>query len=863
LSFIDKYDPAWSIDSQLGEGGFSKVYKIVKEEFGHKYYSAMKVIPVPQSSSELRELKDNGLFGDSLNTYISQMAKDLINEINLVKEFEGTTNIVNYEDHKVIPKEGEPGYLILIRMELLESLAAIIRSRTLGEDDVLKVGTDICRALELLEMRKVIHRDVKPENIFLSKFGNYKLGDFGIARQIEKTMSGMTITGTKNYMAPEVFKGHEYGATVDLYSLGIVIYRILNGGRVPFLPPQTTVLRPSDIEAAFNMRMRGEPLPFPDGASPELSRIILKACAYEHRDRFASASEMRVALEEYAQSKISQKVAFKSPAPKPVNPVVEPKPVIPAIKPKPSVEVSPSAGSGFGSSDESTVKPSAPKPVIKPTPPVAPKSVAEVPPSTDGDIAINGELYFRNIDHIDIQHKKMTSEDLAKLKFFTKLRSLLLYQCELNDISLLSELINLKELYLHYNQITDIRPLWGLKNLKELVLHSNQITDISPLSGLKKLEKLLMSSNQITDMIPLSGLNNLKKLNLGHNHIIDISPLSGLKKLEYLRLDNNQTIDLRPLSGLKKLKELWLSENQITDIRPLSGLNILGQLYLDNNQITDVGSLSGLKKLYKLHLEANQITDIRPLSRLRLIELHLGANQITDLSPLFGLDNLKELWLSENQITDLRPLSGLHNLKILLFSSNQITDLRPISGLHNLKTLWLSSNQITDLRPISGLKNLEELFLSRNQITDLRPLSGLKKLKSLNLDNITTTTDLSPLLKCLELDYNQITDISLLSGPKKLEELALCENQISDLSPLSGLKKLEKLWLSSNKTTDLRPLSGLKKLKELKLDYNQITDISSLAKLTNLTTLFLYANPIPNDQIDNLQIALPRCHIHF
>ncbi|MDR1639770.1 MAG: hypothetical protein LBT59_08765 [Clostridiales bacterium] len=112
MSFIEKYDPAWSIDSELGEGGFSKVYKIVKEEFGNKYYSATKVIPVPQNSAELKDLKKNGLLGNSFTlTYLRwQKAKDLINEINIVREFEGTTNIVNYEDHKVIPKRNaSPG----------------------------------------------------------------------------------------------------------------------------------------------------------------------------------------------------------------------------------------------------------------------------------------------------------------------------------------------------------------------------------------------------------------------------------------------------------------------------------------------------------------------------------------------------------------------------------------------------------------------------------------------------------------------------------------------------------------------------------------------------------------------------------
>jgi serine/threonine protein kinase len=528
-----------------------------------------------------------------------------------VREFEGTTNIVNYEDHKVIPKEGEPGYLILIRMELLESLAAIIRSRTLKEDDVLKIGMDVCRALERLEMSKVIHRDIKPENIFLSRYGDYKLGDFGIARQIEKTMSSMSRKGTYNYMAPEVFKGLKYGATVDLYSLGIVLYRILNSGRVPFLPTHATVLRPSDKEAAFNKRMRGDPLPPPDGASPELSRIILKACAYEHKDRYASASEMRAALKEYAQAKISKDVKLKSVEPKPVTPVVESKPIIPVIEPKPVIPViepkpvtpvikpkplnPPSTVNGFDSSDESTVKRPAPKPVIEFAPPVKSKSVAEVPPLSDrtfsiydsedepideirsatnrnkphssklgmiiglgvavafvvflvaffqtpkdpSTIIINGNVYSESDTSISIYDTNLYSNDLTKLKSFTKLRELTLVRCKLTDIKPLSELKSLEELNLYGNQITDISPLSGLKNLEKLNLFNNQITDTSPLSKLKNLELLDLSSNQITDISPLSKLKNLKNLYLFQNQITDISILSKLTHLTILALSDN------------------------------------------------------------------------------------------------------------------------------------------------------------------------------------------------------------------------------------------------------------------------------------------------------------------------------------
>ena len=74
-------------------------------------------------------------------------------------------------------------------------------------------------------------------------------------------MSGLSKKGTYTYMAPEVFKGEEYGPSVDLYSLGIVMYRYLNKNRTPFLPPFPDPISPRDRDEALRLRMSGEKLP--------------------------------------------------------------------------------------------------------------------------------------------------------------------------------------------------------------------------------------------------------------------------------------------------------------------------------------------------------------------------------------------------------------------------------------------------------------------------------------------------------------------------------------------------------------------------------------------------------------------------
>jgi len=303
---ITQYAPlwgSWHIESLIGEGSFGKVYKVHKEEFGKTYYSAVKIISIPQSDVDLRHMRNEGLDEVSVKSYFQAFVSDILQEIDLMSQLRGNSNIVSFEDHKVIERTDGFGWDILIRMELLQSLSERCTEQPMDEAEVVKLGIHICRALELCARTKTIHRDIKPDNIFVSAYGDYKLGDFGIARQIERTMTGLSKKGTYTYMAPEVFKGDEYGASVDFYSLGIVMYRLLNKNRTPFLPSFPAPIMPADRDSALQRRMKGEALPSIPGVSDALNAIILKACAFDRKERFASATEMREALETYAAKK--------------------------------------------------------------------------------------------------------------------------------------------------------------------------------------------------------------------------------------------------------------------------------------------------------------------------------------------------------------------------------------------------------------------------------------------------------------------------------------------------------------------------------------------------------------------------------
>ena len=287
--------PGWGIVRPIGSGSYGTVYEIARDDGIVRERAALKVITIPQSKNEIEELYDEGYDGDSVTATFKTYLNSIVKEYTMMRELGGSANVVKCDDIRYIQHDDGIGWDIYIRMELLTPLKKAL-GKTVNEAEVVRIGKDICRALMLCARRDIVHRDIKPENIFVSETGDYKLGDFGIARTMDKTTSA-TVAGTYDYMAPEVYYGKKYGASVDVYSLGMVLYWLLNERRIAFLKPSETPPSATEKEEARAKRLRGDPLPPPAHGSLELRRIVRKACAFEPRDRYRSAEELLEALE--------------------------------------------------------------------------------------------------------------------------------------------------------------------------------------------------------------------------------------------------------------------------------------------------------------------------------------------------------------------------------------------------------------------------------------------------------------------------------------------------------------------------------------------------------------------------------------
>lgn len=286
--------PGWETIRLLGRGSFGAVYEIQRSFFSHTERAALKIISIPQNESDIQEMYRDGYSQESVARHYESYLRNIVKEYALMTEIKGHTNIVYCDDLKCVQHDNKIGWDIYIKMELLQPLTDVIGD-TVDEHTVVQIGCDICSALALCRERNIVHRDVKPQNIFVSPDGNYKLGDFGIARTIEQTTCGAK-TGTYKFMAPEVYNLQPYGSRADICSLGLTLYWLLNERRMPFWPSPPQIPTVSEVENALYRRFSGEQIPPPAHGCEALKRIVLKACAFEPGERYASAVEMHEAL---------------------------------------------------------------------------------------------------------------------------------------------------------------------------------------------------------------------------------------------------------------------------------------------------------------------------------------------------------------------------------------------------------------------------------------------------------------------------------------------------------------------------------------------------------------------------------------
>lgn len=298
-NLIGKNILGYTVSEKLGSGAFGTVHKVIKTNAAGQYVRALKHITIPTEKQYNSVLNSMGGDASKADSYFSQMLNNIVSEIRILNDLseKGVQHIVRYYENDIVVANTPRRYDIFILMEYLTPLEDCIHSQDFLVRDVVRLGLDVLYGLQSCHNNGVIHRDIKDDNIFVSENGEYKIGDFGVSKVLKDSSKAESLKGTPNFLAPEVYLGKEsYTKSVDLYSLGIVLYRLLNYSRNPFLPRFPEQYFSQDEDAAFEERMSGKAPELPLLGGEAIGHVIVKAIS-NSTERFQTADEFINALE--------------------------------------------------------------------------------------------------------------------------------------------------------------------------------------------------------------------------------------------------------------------------------------------------------------------------------------------------------------------------------------------------------------------------------------------------------------------------------------------------------------------------------------------------------------------------------------
>lgn len=260
----------------------------------------IKTITVPASQTQLEALILTGACTDSAAAldYFREQAESISTETELLERLSKLEGFLPYDSCGIAPlDENRLGYQVCLVSPFRRTLERYIRGNTVTHLEMVNLGLDLCAALACARRAGYLYVDLKPANIFISDEKEYKIGDLGFVALDSLSFASLPEKYVSPYTAPEMREPLEVvNETADTYAVGMILYRLLNNGKLP----------------AQN-RDWAEPLNMPANADEEIWEIVMKACAPDPADRWENPTAMGQALVAYMQRNAINDVPVTQP----------------------------------------------------------------------------------------------------------------------------------------------------------------------------------------------------------------------------------------------------------------------------------------------------------------------------------------------------------------------------------------------------------------------------------------------------------------------------------------------------------------------------------------------------------------------
>lgn len=270
----------WKVTSFVGEDNGCEVYKVSRK--------------IDKNTAQNAILR-HAFVGKS--NYTDEHAEYFTEEADFIESVKELDGISNYLDVYVQDNQNKKTCGLYIFTEELTSLEELMKTKTFAEDEVVDFGIQMSEMLETLEAKNIFHGNISPKNIFVTADGRYKIGGF--------TDFEGKIADT-SFVAPEVYKQENVDYTTDIYSVGIIMYAMCNGGKIPFESDSC------DRKNACEERFSGKAVTAPSEGDEKLKSVIVIACQPNNTNRWKNAGNIKNAL-----TSIKAEIGTSSPVPNP------------------------------------------------------------------------------------------------------------------------------------------------------------------------------------------------------------------------------------------------------------------------------------------------------------------------------------------------------------------------------------------------------------------------------------------------------------------------------------------------------------------------------------------------------------------